>query len=263
MSVEPVIIGPCTLYCGDALEGISSLGELSVDAAITDPPYCAGAISEAGRTRSAGQGLRSENIRRFGWFVGDNMGTAGLAALLRMIAFECCRVCKPSASLLVFCDWRMVATLEPAIESAGVRYQNMIVWDKGSFGLGTGFRAQHELILHFTFGAPKYNDLGTGNVLKCRRVGSDDREHQTQKPVELLKSLIEVTSPTGGRILDPFMGSGSTALACIEVDRDFVGFERDPEHFETACRRVEDAWIRKRSELPFDKPPVESQPNLF
>jgi DNA modification methylase len=256
-------IGPCRLILGDCLPTLGQLDEMSIDSVITDPPYCAGAISESQRIRASGQGLRSENIRRFGWFVGDNMGTAGLAMLLRSVAFECCRICKPSASLLVFCDWRMVANLEPSIESAGVRFQNLVVWDKGSMGLGSGFRAQHELVLHFTFGSPEYCDLGTGNVIRCARVGSDDRQHQTEKPVDLLKQLIEVVSPIGGRILDPFMGSGSTAEACIAVDREFVGMERDTANFDIACRRIERAWQNKCSELPFDPPPVETQPELF
>lgn len=261
--MESVTIGPCTLYCGDAIPCIAGLAEHSIDSLITDPPYCAGAISEAQRTRAAGQGMRSDTIRRFGWFTGDNMGTAGLSMLLRTVAFEACRVCRATASMLVFCDWRMLATLEPSIESAGVRFQNLVVWDKGSMGLGSGFRAQHELILHFTFGSPVYCDLGTGNVIRCPRVGSEDRIHQTEKPVDLLKQLIEVVTHPGQTILDPFMGSGSTAEACIALERSFIGIERDPEHFQSACRRIEQAWQLKRSELPFEKPPVEVQRELI
>jgi hypothetical protein len=65
------------IILGDCLDVLRTLPEATVDAVITDPPYCAGAISEAQRTRAHGQGLRSENLRRFGWFVGDNMSTAG------------------------------------------------------------------------------------------------------------------------------------------------------------------------------------------
>lgn len=226
---------------GDCLAAMGAMEEASVDALVSDPPYCAGAVSEAQRTRAAGQGLRSENRRRFGWFTGDNMGTAGLAFLLRAVAYEAIRVVKPTGSVVMFCDWRMVATLQPAIESAGLRFQNLIVWDKAHMGLGMGFRAQHELALHFTLGSPVYHDKGTSNVLRAKRVTAADREHQTQKPVDLMAQIIRVVAPPDGLVLDPFTGSGSTGVACTESGRRFLGIERDATHVETARRRIADA----------------------
>ena len=167
--MKPVVIGNATLYLGDCLEVMGSSIE-RVDAVLTDPPYCSGAVSEAGRTAAKGQGLRSENLARFGWFVGDNMGTAGLVFLLRSMAFRALEILNPEGHMLVFCDWRMVPSLAPAIESSGARFQNLVVWDKESMGLGLGFRAQHEMILHFSAGSPKYHDLGTSNVIKAGRI---------------------------------------------------------------------------------------------
>lgn len=227
-----------TLYHGDALEVIATLPEGSIDAVITDPPYCAGAISEAQRTRATGQGLRSETTRRLGWFIGDNMGTAGLTWLLRCIAVASRDCVKSSGSMLVFCDWRMISSIQPAIESAGLRYQNLIVWDKEHMGLGNGFRCRHELIQHFTYGAPEYHDRGTPNVLTCRRVDRDEREHQTQKPTDLIGRLVRVVSPEGGTILDPFAGSGSTALAARASGRRCILIEHDEEHCETTAKRL-------------------------
>lgn len=233
------VLGDCTLYLGDCIEVMGTLDR--VDAIITDPPYCSGSVSEAGRTAAKGQGLRSENLARFGWFVGDNMGTAGLVFLLRSMAFHALEILNPEGSLLVFCDWRMVPNLAPAIESSGMRFQNLVVWDKGQMGLGMGFRAQHEHILHFTAGSPKYHDLGTPNVIQADRISASEREHQTQKPVDLLRKLARVAAPKGGLILDPFMGSGSMGVACHEQGMRFVGIERDPDHFATACERITNA----------------------
>lgn len=247
--MTPVVIGPCTLYNAEAVAVVRSLPESSIDCVVKDPPYCAGAVSESQRTQAKGQGLRSENLRKFGWFVGDNMGTAGLSFLLRAIAAESIRIVKPHGSLLTFCDWRMVSSLQPAIESAGLRFQNLVVWDKESMGLGTGFRAQHELILHFTYGSPIYHDLGTGNVIRSPRVRKDDREHQTQKPDWLMRRLIRVVSPPEGVVLDPFMGSGSTGVAALAEGRQFIGIERDPQHFATACRRIRAAVAAEKSSL--------------
>ncbi len=229
-------IGRATLYLGDALEIMETLDE--VDAIVTDPPYCSGGVSEASRTAAKGQGLRSDTIRKLGWFVGDNMGTAGLSSLLRSMAIRGLHILNPEGSMLVFCDWRMVPMLAPAIESAGLRYQNMVVWDKGQMGLGAGFRAQHEIILHYTAGSPKYHNLGTPNIIKSKRVATADREHQTQKPTDLMARLIGVAAPLDGLVLDPFMGSGSTGCAAVEHGRNFIGIERSAEHFETACERI-------------------------
>ena len=179
-----------TLFEGDALAGLLSVPTDSVDVCLMDPPYCAGGTSEADRTGAKGQGLRSETIGRDGWFVGDNMGTAGLAMLLRSVACECVRIVKETGHILVFCDWRMVVNIAPAIESAGLRFQNLVVWNKPSAGLGTGFRAKHELILHLTRGRPQFYRNNAGNVIDGSRINARTRKHPTEKPVELLKELL-------------------------------------------------------------------------
>lgn len=226
---------------GDALDVLRGVAHESVDAVITDPPYCSGSVSESSRTAAKGQGLRSENITRFGWFVGDNMGTAGLVWLLRSMAIEARRVVRLSGHLLVFCDWRMLSSLQPAIESAGWRAQNLVVWNKGSMGLGTGFRAQHELVMHFTAGAPAYHDRSTGNVVTASRVAGDDREHQTQKPVDLMRRLVRVVAPVDGVVMDPFAGSASTLVAALAEGRRCIGIERDAGYVEIARRRCAEA----------------------
>lgn len=227
------------LYVGDALDTMATLDTAAVDAIITDPPYCSGGVSEASRTRAPGQGYRSENLRRFGWFTGDNMGTAGLLFLLRSIAFESVRVVKPTGSLLVFCDWRMVSTLQPGIESAGLRFQNLLVWNKGHMGLGLGFRTQHELVLHFTYGAPEYHAADVANVLTWPRVPADEREHQAQKPLGLVRQLVRVTVPRGGVVLDPFAGSSTTGVAALMEGCQYIGVERDVDAAEISAQRLQ------------------------
>lgn len=222
---------------GDCLARLREIPDGSIDAVVMDPPYCSGSVGEASRTAAAGQGLRSENLTRFGWFTGDNMGTAGIAYLLRAVGFESCRILRPSGSVLCFMDWRQVPNLVPAIESSGLRYQNLVVWDKGSMGLGTGFRATHELIAHFTNGAPAYHNKGTANVLRSQRISASDREHQTQKPIELLCDLLRVVCPPGGTVLDPFAGSGSTLVAAASLGMSAIGFERDRGYVEVAKAR--------------------------
>jgi site-specific DNA-methyltransferase (adenine-specific) len=225
-----------TIYHGDALEAIQCLS--LIDALIMDPPYCSGGFSEAGRKRATGQGLRSETIREQGWFIGDNMGTAGIAWLLRSVTVQAFPLLADGGSVCCFTDWRMVSNLGPAIESSGLRWQNLVVWDKKSAGLGTGFRAQHEMILHYVKGTGVFHSQSLGNVLRIGRMNTGEREHQTQKPVEIMEALVDVCAPAGGVVLDPFMGSGTTLRAAKNRGRKAIGIERDEKFCEIAARRM-------------------------
>jgi site-specific DNA-methyltransferase (adenine-specific) len=252
-------IGDATLYLGDCREILPELER--VDAVITDPPYCSGGFSEAGKQAAKGMGLRSETIRETGWFVNDNMTSAGLCWLMGFVGGWCRRAVKTGGTLTAFTDWRMAVQLAPAIESSGWRYQNMLVWAKPNPGLGTGFRAQHELALHFSNGTPQYYSFNNGNVLSVSRVHTSDREHQTEKPVELIEAILETVTPIGGVALDPFMGSGTTGVAALKLGRKFIGIEIEPKYFDIACRRIEEAWKQPRL---FEEPkPKAEQLNLL
>lgn len=210
---------------GEALTVLPLVADNSIDAVITDPPYCSGGFTEQARRAAKGQGLRSENIRREGWFINDNMGTAGIAWLLRQVAVEAYRMLKPGGSFLVFCDWRMIVNLAPAMESSGLRWQNLIVWNKGAPGLGVGFRPEAEYILHFVKGVGRFYAKDVGNVLDYSRVPTGQREHQTEKPVELFADLVRVASPLGGVVLDPFAGSFASGEAALTRGRQYIGLD--------------------------------------
>lgn len=233
------------LLLGDCLDRMSEIPDGTVDALITDPPYCSGGVTEASRGRATHQGLRSETMRggRFQWFQGDNMTTAGLVFLLRSVACEGLRVVKPTGHLMMFCDWRMVAMLAPALESAGWRLRNMVVWDKGHFGAGTGFRPTHEMILHLTHRSPEFHSASVGNVIREPRVHSSRRDHPTEKPLGLMQKLLRVTVPKGGTVLDPFVGSGATLCAAVSEGINFIGIERDPGYFAVAEKRIAEARL--------------------
>lgn len=230
-----------TITEGDAVAALEAVDEGSVDAIVTDPPYCSGAVREAGRRAAIGQGLRSETLRSGGWFTSDNMSTAGLAHLLRSVGFEAARVLVGGGSLIVFCDWRMSPIIAPAIESGGLRFQNLLVWDKRCMGLGVGFRMQHELALHYCNGTGRFYARDVGNVLSCDRVDRIDRDHPAEKPVDLLRTMIRVVAPPLGLVVDPFCGSGSTGVAALREGRRFLGVDRDADHVQTARGRLSSA----------------------
>lgn len=254
-------IGDATLYLGDALDVMQSQKSVKARALISDPPYCSGGFTEAAKRSAKGQGLRSETLQESVWFGGDNMTAAGLQWLLRSVAVAFKGHAQDEAcTASFFADWRMVPLLATAIESAGLRFQSMPIWDKQAAGLGTGFRAQHECILHFSIDTPRYHSKSYGNVLRAPRMPTD-RDHPTEKPVDVMAALIDVQSEPGTLILDPFMGSGSTGVAAVGMGRSFVGVEHDPKHFETACRRIKAAYDQPR--LFTEPPPKPVQPSLL
>lgn len=227
------------VFCLDALEFMSRLADQSVDAIVMDPPYASGGFSETGRLRARAQGVHHSSSTFLGWFRGDNMGTAGIAWLMRAMAVEAGRVLRPGGSLVVFVDHRQIDTLKPAIESAGVRYCNLIVWDKGHAGMGQGFRARHECALQFIAGsAGNYHATDVGNVITCAKVPPTQRDHDTEKPVPLLREIIRTVAPPGGIVVDPFCGSGSCGEAARLEGRRWIGNDIERKHAENARRRA-------------------------
>lgn len=227
------------VFCLDALEFMTRLPDRSVDAVVMDPPYASGGFSETGRLRARSQGVHHHSETFLGWFRGDNMGTAGIVFLLRAIAVECGRVLRGGGSLVCFADHRQVDNIKPGIESAGLRYSNLIVWDKGHAGMGQGFRARHEVALQFINGsAGNYHAVDVGNVITCSKVPPAQRDHDTEKPVPLLREIIRVVAPKGGIVVDPFCGSGSCGEAARLEGRRWIGNDIEPKHAENARRRA-------------------------
>jgi site-specific DNA-methyltransferase (adenine-specific) len=231
--------GQITLYCGDALEVLATLPAASADVLLTDPPYCSGGSLEA-QKNTAAQGLRSATVRAAGfrWFAADNMTTGGLVALLRSALLEARRLLRPDRSAFVFTDWRMAPLLAPALEASGLRYRNLLVWDKGSPGLGNGFKPTHELVLEFTNGATRYRALDGENVLRYPRVHPPQREHMAEKPVPLLCAILRVVAPARGVVCDPFAGSGTTLRAAKNLGLRAIGVELDERNCEATVRRL-------------------------
>ena len=115
---------------GDCLVKLKELQSNSIDAVITDPPYCSGGFTEASRTLASKQGISENRTEDIEWFDSDNMTTVGITYLIRELCIELDRLMKPNTSLLMFTDWRMVVNLVPVIESCGFQYRNLIVWNK-------------------------------------------------------------------------------------------------------------------------------------
>lgn len=234
---------------GDAIVKMQEIGKMSVDAVITDPPYCSGAFNESGKMAAKAQGVRPNEIQ---WFDSDNMTTAGLMWLVRLLGLEAYRVLKRDTSFLMFADWRMSVNLAPVIESCGFQFRNIIVWNKGHYGMGNGFRPQHEFILHFVKGKGTFYDKSIGNVITVKRLMPSKKIHLTEKPPELIGKLVKVVTDPGMTVLDPFAGSAVTGEVCVKLDRDCILIDKSEFHYLRGDKRLRRA-IKKENESLFSK----------
>jgi len=223
-----------TLHLGDCLQVMESLGDLSVDTVLTDPPYSSGGRRENSKSlrKSMTRTMEDED-----WIRGDAMSTPGFIYLLRECGVQWRRVLRPGGHVLCFIDWRMSANLGAALETADLRQHPTLVWDKCKMGMGAIFRNQHEFIAHMSAGTPT-DPLrrDTPNVLRYPSIRGGD--HPTEKPTALLQRLLSVVSPLGGLVLDPFAGSGSTLTAAAVTGRHAIGIEADERYCEIAAKRL-------------------------
>lgn len=225
--------GAVTIYLGDALELLAE-SNFKLDAVITDPPYASGASLVARRNKRAS--VTPESVEARPIIAMDDMGLMGYDWLTRRWFLSVRRQVLPGGHLACFTDWRMAPTVQTLPEAGGWRLTNLLVWDKGYPGLGSGFRAQHEMVVVASRGEPRWHSYDYGNVLQATRL--TDTDHPHEKPLSLLKSILSTCTPVGGLVLDPFMGSGTTLRAAKELGRKAIGIEVDEAYCEIAANRM-------------------------
>lgn len=219
---------------GDALLMLDALQDASVDLILTDPPYSSGARRDAEKS-ARGSMLRGKTWQD-GWLASDELSSNGFSTLLRAVAVVSYRVVKPGGFLAVWTDWRQLPSVMGLTESAGWRLMNIVVWDKGSFGMGSVFRNQHEFIVVASKGTAVPNRRDVANVIQADRPVNE--WHPTPKPIGLMAQVIDVLSRPDGLVVDPFAGSGSTGIAAAQVGRRFLGFEISPQFTDLANARL-------------------------
>jgi DNA modification methylase len=231
------VIGDCTLYLGDCLQVMPAVGP--VDAVVTDPPYGIKrdkGFGEGGSSSFGGFYSRREGVRRYrgGW---DSARPDDAVFDLVLAAPD-----------VIIWGGQYFADLLPA-------RGKWLWWDKcqtmPSYGDG-------ELAWTTLPGDAPKKFVYSNNGLMAKE---KNRVHPTQKPVALMEWCLSFL-PDARLILDPFMGSGTTGVACVRTGRAFIGIERDPEYFDIACQRIADEVSRPRL-IPDPAPPRPEQLNLM
>tara|TARA_R100000655_G_scaffold62893_2_gene101355 strand:- start:311 stop:1057 length:747 start_codon:yes stop_codon:yes gene_type:complete len=238
-------IGDCTLYQGDCLEIMPTLGK--VDAVVTDPPY----EKEAHNTQ--------RRVTRGGVPQTEAIPFPPITEKTRQqICHLVQKIC--DGWFIAFCQTEGVAKWRDSIEEAGIKYKKPMIWVKPDGmpqfnGQGPGMGYECMVSAWSGSGASRWNGGGRHGVFTYPKGEGVKASHETQKPIKLISQLILLFTNHGHRVLDPFMGSGTTGVACAKLGRKFIGIELEPKYFDIACQRIEDAY--KQPDL-FVEPPAKA-----
>lgn len=208
------------LMQGDCLEMMKEIPDGSVDMVLTDPPYGMDFQSNHRKEKYS----KIKNDKELSW--------------LNVWVDELFRVAADNTAHYVFCSFHNVDVFKQSLEKK-FKIKNMLVWEKNNTSMGdlkADFAPKYEMIIFLQKGRRFINGSRDPNILKFNRTGN--KLHPTQKPVDLLQYLLEKFSDEGAVILDPFMGSGSTGVACKNLNRNFIGIELDEEYFKIAQERI-------------------------
>lgn len=246
---KPEIIGAATLYRGDCLDVLAGL-ELRSAAVITDPPYEA-ECHRSNRTVGTKAGKFKSDPLSFSAITSDTR---------RRFASAAGRRC--NGWIVAFCQAEGVAPWRAALERAGWRYRVPMVWVKTNpkprfSGDAPAIGFECMVTAWRGTGQSRWNGGGRAGVFTAGIPTGLDRQHQTEKPIAVMRQLVDLFSNPGDLILDPFMGSGTTGIAAIELGRRFIGIELDPKIFDVACRRI--ASAERQKDLFVDRPPASEQ----
>lgn len=247
------------MHRGDCLEIMCSLHDASIDMVFTDPPY--GHKNNDGdlihnwektTTKRVAKNHRNSTPRPI---ANDGLNEASrlykgmLKHAARLLRSECCCCCccggggGPDPQFARWSLWM----------DRILYFKQMVIFDKGPMGLGWHYKRSYECILIAQKSKGKCHWYDTSsrveNIIRpgdygIRKIIPNRNEHPTAKPIALAKHFIKLHTQPGDWVLDMFMGSGSTGVACMETGRNFIGIELDKHWFEVAQKRIETARRR-------------------
>ena len=255
------------IICGDALEGMRNLPRESIDLIVTDPPYALG--------------------KNFGNGSDFLQGKDFLDWTYEWLDL-CIPLLKETGSLYVFCTWQYSPEIFLHLKKK-MTMQNEIIWDRRVPSMGgttRKFTSVHDNIGFFSKAAKGYyfdldpvripydaetkkarsrsifigkkwlevgyNPKDVWSVSRLHAIHSERVNHPTQKPLSIIERMVLASCPEGGVVLDPFMGSGTTAEACVKNNRNFIGYELNEEYVEIINKRVTSRHHKNQETLDFE-----------
>lgn len=233
------------IYNDDCLKVMSKIQDGAVDLLLTDPPYNLGQFM---KSRNAGVfRMRDNHFVASGW---DDLEYVEWVEQMQAFFTESYRVLKTKGSMIVFMSLMKLETIISLATEAGFYYKTVGIWHKTNpmpRNMNITFVNSTEAWLYFvkegasgTFnndGKMMHDHIETSLTPMSEKKHG---KHPTQKPVKLLEELIRTLSNPDELILDPFMGSGSTAVASLNLGRKFLGTELDKKYFDISKKRIEE-----------------------
>jgi len=218
------VIGDAVLYHGDCLEVMPTLADDSVDLVLTDIPY--------GVVNRASAGLR--NLDKGVADVLEFDMARMLSEVVRLV----------SGSVYIFCGTEQVSEIRGALVAASMSTR-LGIWHKTNPSPMNGQHIWLSGIECCVFAKKRgsvFNEHCRSPV--WRHATARGKLHPTMKPLSLMVELIEASSDSGMVVLDPFMGSGTTGVACANLGRKFIGIELDEDYFNIAAKRIKTAHVQ-------------------
>jgi site-specific DNA-methyltransferase (adenine-specific) len=239
---------------GDCLDVLRTIPAGSVDAVVTDPPYSSGGMVRGDRMNKTSDKYRGwsqnedgssrEPTAVYSDFTGDNRDQRSFLHWCALWWGVARQACAPGAIVLAATDWRQLPITTDAIQAGGFIWRGIVVWDKGVGRPMMGRFRNH--VEYWCWGShgpmrdPNEHKVYPSSVFRVTPPGHEDREHMTEKPVELMRGLMEIIPPDA-LVIDPFCGSGTTGVACMQTGRRFIGIEIDEGYATIARRRIAEA----------------------
>lgn len=221
-----------SLYNTDAIKWLKTLDNDSVDLIVSDPPY---RVQQHGSSGLSGifktkTGVEKELNSKL--FQHNEVEVTDCAS-------ELFRILKPDNHCYIMTnDFNLINFLN-VFTDVGFHFTKLIIWDKQNKIANPYYMQQVEYILFMSKGRTKQiNNCGTSNLLSISNIQNKNNDHPTEKPVELMEILIKNSSKEGDLVMDPFVGVGATALACQNLNRNFIGCEIDKKYYDTAMERL-------------------------
>lgn len=217
----------------DCLSVMENMKKDSIDLIVTDPPYRTTSRGSAG---NSGGMLQKELNKKGKVFEFNNINCS-------LYAPEFYRILKDGSHCYIMTNHVNLIEMLNTFTKCGFSFIKSVIWDKGNKIMGQYYMSKFEYILFFRKGKGiKINNCGTSDILSVQNKKTKDTEgkniHDTEKPVSLMEILIGNSSKEKDIILDPFMGVGSTGIACKNLNRDFIGIELDNSYFNIAKERI-------------------------
>lgn len=227
-------MGNIKLYNDNCLNVFKNIPNDSINLIVTDPPYPVTARGHAGNTG----GMLQKKIFNSGLvFDNNNINISEYVP-------EFFRVLKDGSHCYVMTNHINLIEMLNTFTNVGFHFIKSLIWDKGNKIMGQYYMSQFEYILFFRKGfGKKINNCGTSDILSIpnnkTKAPDGSNYHDTEKPVELFKILIENSTHPNEVVMDPFMGIGGCGVACKNLNRKFIGIEIDDKYYNIAKKRIE------------------------